>query len=108
MSKLSHAWLRPLAIVAIAAASTSAAHAARFVTEVVTTAPPAPVEETVTVAPHPGWGYHPGYYRWENNKYVWTEGEWVAPRPGYRWEPHAWVKEGGGWRLREGEWVKVK
>ena len=64
--------------------------------------------ETVTVAPHPGWVWRPGYYNWAGHKHVWVAGEWVEPRPGYRWEPHTWVKEGGGWRLREGEWVKVK
>jgi hypothetical protein len=108
MSKHPMSWLRPLVIVALAAATGTAAQAAKFVTEVVESPPPAPVTETVTVAPHPGWLWHPGYYRWEENKYVWTAGEWTEPRPGYRWEPHAWVKEGKGWRLREGEWVKVK
>jgi len=61
MSKLSTPWLRPLAIVAICAATSSAAQAARYITEVVTTVPPAPLTETVTVAPHPGWIWHPGY-----------------------------------------------
>ena len=108
MSKISTTWLRPLAIVAIVAATASAAHAARYITEVVTAPPPSPLTETITVAPHPGWIWHPGYYRWEGNNYVWTGGEWVEPKPGYRWEPHVWVKEGKGWRLREGEWVKVR
>ena len=107
MSKLSIAWLRPLAIAAIVATTALAAQAAKFVTEVVTTQPPAPVVETVTVAPHPGWVWRPGYYKWEGHKYVWTGGEWVAPHPGYHWQPHTWVKEGKGWRLREGEWVKM-
>jgi hypothetical protein len=108
MSKLSTSWLRPLAIVAFAATTGVAAHAAKFITEVVAEPPPAPMTETVTVAPRPDWVWRQGYYKWEGGKYVWTGGEWVAPRPGYRWEPHAWVKEGRGWRLREGEWVKVK
>ena len=108
MSKLSTSWLRPLAIVAIVAATGPVAHAAKYITEVVTTEPPTPVAETVTVAPHPGWVWLPGYFKWEGGKYVWVGGEWVEPRPGFRWEPHVWVKEGKGWRLREGEWVKVK
>src|SRR5262245_4756307 len=83
MSKLSTPWLRPFIFIALAAASGTAAHAARFITEVVAAPPPAPLTETVTVAPHPGWIWHPGYYRWEGNNYVWTGGEWVEPKPGY-------------------------
>lgn len=99
-------WIRPLGIVVLAATTSLAAHAARYVTEVVTTAPPAPVVETVGVAPHAGWVREPGYYNWVNGHHVWVEGTWVAPRAGYHWHPHVWVKSGAGWRLREGYWAR--
>jgi hypothetical protein len=108
MSNRSTRWLRPLLLAGLAATTSIAAHAARFVTEVITTAPPAPQVEVVGVAPHTGWVWEPGYYAWRENRHVWVAGEWVAPRPGYRWEPHVWVKEGAGWRLRAGEWIKVR
>jgi hypothetical protein len=108
MSTRSTPWLRSLAIVAFAATTGVAAQAARYVTEVITTAPPAPQVETVTVAPHPDWVWQPGFWEWKNGRYVWKTGHWVEPRPGFHWEPHVWVKEGEGWRLREGEWVKVR
>jgi hypothetical protein len=99
-------WMRPLAVAALVATTSLAANAARYVTEIVTTAPPAPVVETVGVAPHAGWFYRPGYYNWEHGHHVWVAGTWAAPRPGYHWQPHVWVKTGAGWRLREGSWVK--
>jgi hypothetical protein len=98
--------MRPLAILALAATTGVAAHAARYVTEVITTAPPAPVVETIGVAPHPGWVWEPGYYNWVDGHHVWVAGTWVEPRPGYHWHPHVWVKAGAGWRLREGYWER--
>ena len=108
MRKQSIRWLRPLMVVGLAASTSIAAHAARYVTEVITVAPPPAQVEVIGVAPQPGWVWQPGYYNWVGGRHVWVAGEWVAPRPGYRWEPHVWVKEGGGWRLREGFWVKVR
>ena len=98
--------LRPFAVAVLALSASLAANAARYVTEVVTVAPPAPVVETVGVAPHPGWIWRPGYYNWVDGHHVWINGTWMEPRAGYRWHPHVWVKEHEGWRLREGYWAR--
>jgi hypothetical protein len=72
---------------------------------VVTEAPPAPVWETVTVAPAPGYVWVGGAWVWRDH-WVWTRGRWarpvrpgavwIAPRYEYRGGTHVYIR--GGWR----------
>jgi hypothetical protein len=65
-------------------------------------APPAPRYERVVV--RPGYVWTPGYYRYENRRYVWVGGNYVVERQGYRWRPHRWVQMNGRWHYAEGGW----
>jgi hypothetical protein len=73
---------------------------------VVMVAPPAPREETVGVAPQPGYVWIGGYWSWVGGRHEWVNGHWVAGRPGYHWVAHAWVRQGDGWRMHEGHWER--
>ena len=67
--------------------------------------PPAPMVETVPVAPSPRHIWVPGYHRWEANRHVWVPGTYRVPAPGYRrWEPHRWEQRGGYYHFRAGGW----
>jgi hypothetical protein len=79
-----------------------------YVGGVVVAEPPAPVVETIGVAPVAGYVWLGGYWNWVGGRHVWVAGHWAAPRPGYRWAPHEWVRVNGGWRLREGHWVPLR
>lgn len=74
--------------------------------EVITTAPPEPQVEVVTVAPGPGYFWIGGYWNWYGGRYVWAPGHWEAHRPGYRWAPHQWQRDGRGWRASPGHWER--
>lgn len=69
--------------------------------------PPVPIVETVPAA-RPGYLWAPGYWNWNGNKHVWTEGHWEQVRQGQRYERTEWRREGDKWRLREGGWKKAK
>jgi hypothetical protein len=68
--------------------------------------PPAPIEETVTVAPEPGFVWIGGVYVWGGGGWRWERGHWARPpHPGAVWIPHRYVYRGGrhvwvrgGWR----------
>ncbi|MDB6023275.1 MAG: hypothetical protein JWQ04_3132 [Pedosphaera sp.] len=72
---------------------------------VVTEAPPAPIVETLTVAPAPGFIWIGGGWIWRGG-WVWAPGHWdrpprrgavwIAPRYAYRGGRHVWVR--GYWR----------
>jgi len=68
--------------------------------------PPAPIVETVGVAPYPGYVWLGGYWNWVGDRHVWVPGHWEAPRRGYYWVPHRWVAAGGGWRMAPGHWER--
>ena len=68
-------------------------------------APPPPRVEYYGVAPHPGWVWIGGFWRWSPGGYLWIRGHWAAPRPGLRWVPRHWVHGPRGWRLAGGRWV---
>lgn len=68
--------------------------------------PPAPIVETVGVAPYPGYVWLGGYWNWTGERHVWVPGRWEAPRRGYHWVPHRWVQAGGGWRMAQGHWER--
>ena len=67
--------------------------------------PPAPLVETVTVAPAPGFVWIGGGWVWRGG-WVWERGHWARPvRVGAVWVPHRYEYRGGvhvfirgGWR----------
>ena len=67
--------------------------------------PPAPIVETVTVAPDPAFIWIGGFWAWEG-RWVWRPGHLDRPpRPGARWFAGGYVFRGGrhvwvraGWR----------
>jgi hypothetical protein len=71
----------------------------------VTEAPPAPIVETVTVAPGPAYVWIGGCWVWRGH-WVWESGRWAhPPRRGAVWvQPHYEYRNGvhvfirGGWR----------
>jgi hypothetical protein len=68
-------------------------------------APPPPIVEQPGFAPHPGWVWRPGYYRWDGDHYVWVPGYWVLPpSPGALWVSGHWVHRHRGWFFVEGHW----
>ena len=72
---------------------------------VVNDAPPAPIGETMVVAPGPGFVWVGGYWGWGGGRWNWEAGHWarpphagarwVAPRYYVRGGRHVWVH--GGW-----------
>ena len=72
---------------------------------VVDEAPPAPIVETVTVAPGPGFVWIGGNWVWRGH-WAWEGGRWAhPPRPGAVWVAHRYeyrngvhVFVRGGWR----------
>lgn len=72
----------------------------------VTTAPPAPLFESVGPPPYPGWFWVGGSWNWAGNRYRWNRGHWQAPRAGYRWVPQRWDRGSRGWRSERGHWER--
>jgi len=73
-------------------------------TVVVATAPPAPVQEVVTVAPGLGFVWIPGIWGWEG-RWVWEGGHWARPPyPGAVWVPHQHVFRNGVHVFVHGTW----
>jgi WXXGXW repeat (2 copies) len=67
--------------------------------------PPPPVVERYGAAPHPGWVWRGGYYRWNGRGYAWAPGYWVRPpRPHAVWVPARWGQRPGGWVFVQGHW----
>ena len=72
---------------------------------IVQVAPPRAMVEVRGRAPHPGYVYQRGYYRWDGRAHVWVPGVWVAPpRPRARWVDHRWVHRGHDYVYVEGHW----
>jgi len=66
---------------------------------VVTEEPPAPLYETVGVAPGPGYLWIGGYYHWNGGGWVWYRGHYARPpHPGAAWV-HARYEFRGGRRV---------
>ena len=57
--------------------------------------------------PRPGYIWAPGYWRWQGNRHVWTDGRWLRERPGYRWVPDRWEPHGRMYRLVQGHWERA-
>ena len=73
---------------------------------VVQSPPPAAVVEAVP-APRAGQVWAPGYYTFEDGRYVWHHGNFVEARPGYAWQAAQWRQHpDGSWYLQPGHWVR--
>jgi hypothetical protein len=66
---------------------------------------PAPVQETVTISPGPGYVWVGGEYEWSGTRWLWVPGRWDRPaRPDAAWERGRWRDsrhhewERGHWR----------
>jgi hypothetical protein len=83
---------------------------------------PAPLVETIPLAPGPAYRWVPGHWDWRG-RWVWIRGHYVvgavpampaavvetipvSPGPGWRWAPGHYVWERGGWVWRRGVWVR--
>jgi hypothetical protein len=63
---------------------------------VVSDAPPAPVYETVGIAPGPGFLWIDGYYHWSGVRWVWYRGHYARPpHPGAAWVRARYEVRGG-------------
>lgn len=67
-------------------------------------APPAPMLETIGVAPNPAYFWVSGVWVWRGGRHVWNPGYWQAPRTGYYWEPHRWEHRSRSWHFNPGGW----
>ena len=85
----------------------NAAYARADAEVVIGTAPPAPIEEAIPVAPGPAgeWIWHPGHWRWIDERYLWVPGHWAhRPHPHAVWVAPAYVQQPGGYVFVEGHW----
>jgi len=68
-------------------------------------APPPPVQETVVVAPAPGYVWVGGEWVWVSNRWVWAPGHWgAAPYRGAVWVRGGWYHTPRGWYHYGGRW----
>jgi hypothetical protein len=69
-----------------------------------TVAPPPPLQETIIVAPGPGYVWVAGDWVWRGG-WIWLGGHWVIPpRPGAIWVRGYWRGGPHGWRQMPGHW----
>lgn len=69
--------------------------------------PPAPMAETPTASPGPGFAWVAGFWNWNGTQYAWTSGHWERPpQPAQSWEAPRWEREGGRYRFRQGRWMQ--
>ncbi len=68
-------------------------------------APPAPRYEAVP-GPRSGYDWAPGYWRWEGQRHVWTQGRWLEARPGYYWVADRWEPRNGRHYYEHGYWQR--
>jgi hypothetical protein len=72
---------------------------------IVNAAPPAPIYETVAVAPGPGYFWIGGYYHWSGGRWVWYRGHYERPpHPGARWIAPRYVVRGNARVYIRGYW----
>lgn len=63
----------------------------------VPTAPPAPLDEPDSkTAIAPGMAWIPGYWHWDDLRWLWVPGHWESPRAGQRWYPPRYAEQGDG------------
>jgi len=71
-------------------------------------APPAPRYEVVP-APRRGYAWAPGYWQWEDERHVWSQGRWIKARSGSYWVADRWDARDGRHYYEPGHWKqKVK
>jgi hypothetical protein len=68
-------------------------------------APPEPVYEVVRPVPN-GYAWAPGYWAWNNDRYIWVGGRTMLQRPGYRWQPDRWAQRNGNYYRQAGHWQR--
>lgn len=68
-------------------------------------APPAPLHEAAPTV-QPGYAWAPGYWAWNNNRYVWVRGRTVMQRDGYNWVPDRWVQQNNSYVRQSGHWER--
>ena len=72
---------------------------------VVSSEPPPPRHEVVGVAPSAENVWIPGYWAYENNRWVWMPGHWeTRPRPSALWVQGHWTRRVNGWVWTPGHW----
>jgi hypothetical protein len=72
---------------------------------VVDAGPPAPVYETVGIAPGPGFFWIGGYYHWSGARWVWNRGHYERPpHPGAAWIRPRYEVRGGRSVYIRGYW----
>jgi hypothetical protein len=72
---------------------------------IVTQDPPAPLYETVGVAPGPGFIWIGGYYHWNGGSWVWYRGHYARPpHPGAVWIGPRYEFRGGRRVYLRGYW----
>ena len=71
----------------------------------VDSAPPPPVEETITAAPDPAFVWIGGVWIWGGHGWRWERGHWSRPpRVGAVWIPHHYVYRNGRHVFVRGGW----
>jgi YXWGXW repeat-containing protein len=72
---------------------------------VVSSPPPAPVQEERPAPPNPQAVWVAGYWHWTGMQYAWIPGHWDAPPPGAIWAAPTvtmrdgrYIYESGGWQ----------
>lgn len=68
------------------------------------TAPPAARQETPGAA-REGYVWAPGYWKYENSQYTWSEGHYIPARKGYRYHSPHWEQSNGRWTLFPEQWA---
>ena len=86
-------------------AKTTRAKPAKAVPAVVVDVPPPSGTWEATPPPADGWTWSAGYHKWDDDRFVWTPGEWILTRPGMEYRQRRWVERDGKWTLTGGDWV---
>lgn len=95
--------IRSLSLSLLLAASAFAAPAYAQFNVSINIAPPAPQYEIVP-AISPGYVWAPGYWGWNNDRYIWVRGRPIAQRVGFRWEPDRWDERNRNFVRTAGHW----
>jgi hypothetical protein len=67
--------------------------------------PPPAARVEIVPAPRRGYVWIPGAWRWDSNRYHWSDGRWERHRERERWVPHHWKNDGDNrWRSDGGYW----
>lgn len=72
---------------------------------IVATAPPAPPDEVIIVAPSPSYVWVPGYYSYSGGAYIWVQGSYrIPPRGKTTYVQSQWHKTPKGYKRSKGYW----